>query len=90
MTGPKLLRVLLDTNQWRSQLALQTNPWAALLHTLRPRGGAIGLPYVVEREVAMKLIQVGVEAVEDAKKQIRAIQQLMGPSLQYDCQRQTS
>lgn len=70
--------VVVDTNLWRSELLLKTPLGAALLYILGRRGGYLGLPEVVEREVAKHIVQAGLTAGEAITKNLRTIEVLMG------------
>lgn len=70
--------VVIDTNIWRSQLLLNTPTGVSLVYALGRQGGYIGIPEVVERELATQVVQAGLEAVGELQKPSRIIEALTG------------
>lgn len=72
--------IVLDTNVWRSNsvLLLSGPIGRALLHAIRRKGGRIGLPEVIERELGKNLVDLGLDAAEGAERSALILGSLTG------------
>jgi hypothetical protein len=70
--------VVIDTNVWRSELLLKTPVGMSFVYTLGRQHALLGLPEVVERELAKQIIEAGLDAVEQANKGSRIVSTLTG------------
>jgi len=59
--------VVLDTNVWRSELLLNTPTGAALLFILKRFNAKIGLPEIVEKEIAKVIVKECLKAAKPLK-----------------------
>jgi PIN domain len=74
------VRVVLDTNVWRSSQLLRDPVSAAFLYALERIGGQLGMPEVIEREVFKHGVAMGREARAEIEKHLRTIRTLIGQS----------
>lgn len=65
--------VVIDSNIWRSELALKTPIGVSLVYTLGRQSGCIGLPEVVETELIRQVVEAGSEARQDFEKSARIL-----------------
>ena len=75
---PRPYCVVLDANIWRSHLFLKTPVGVSLVYTLGREHAFLGLPEVVEMELAEQVMEVGLEAAEQTKKWSRILATLTG------------
>jgi hypothetical protein len=74
------VRIVLDTNIWRSSQLLRDPVSAALLYALERIGGQLGMPEVIEREVFKHGVAMGRDARAGIEKHLRTIRALTGQS----------
>lgn len=74
--------VVVDTSVWRSEPLLKTPLGVTLTYTVHRRGGLIGLPEVVELELASQIIEAGLDARGKANAHLHMLETIAdSPSL---------
>jgi hypothetical protein len=76
MPNQKPVCVVIDTCIWRSEYLLKTPKGQSLVYTLGRKGGHIGFPEVVERELTAQIVAAGMEEVEKLEDAARKINYL--------------
>jgi hypothetical protein len=65
--------VIADTSVWRAEPLLKTPLGVSLVYNVSRRGGFIGLPEIVERELKQQIIEAGLEAATKAKGHLQRL-----------------
>lgn len=69
--------VIVDTSVWRAEPLLKTPLGVSLVYNVSRRGGFIGLPEIVERELKQQIIEAGLEAATKAEGHLQRLHTIM-------------
>jgi hypothetical protein len=74
---PRPICAVVDTNIWRSEPLLKTPMGVTLVYTVCRRGGVVGLPEVIERELEGQIVEAGFEAINKARGHLHTLSTLL-------------